>query len=96
MPFSMRQEPRDTVYRPAWISVGDGLPLRNCMLIDISDTGAKLALEDIDEIPDTFSLWLSRRGHPRYSCRIVWSGQNTVGVKFSSGDELHSLSHAKQ
>jgi PilZ domain-containing protein len=85
MSFRMRQGPRTTVHKRAWISVGDGLPLRNCTLIDISDSGAKLSLKDADNVPDTFSLWLSRHGHPRYSCKLVWSGQTTVGVEFSSG-----------
>jgi hypothetical protein len=82
----MRQGERNKVDRAAWISLGNGLPLRNCTLIDISDSGAKLALENIDNMPDSFSLWLSRHGHPRYSCRVVWSRQNTIGVRFSSED----------
>jgi hypothetical protein len=87
MSFRVRQGHRKTIDRPAWISVGGGLPLRNCRLIDISDSGAKLAIEDVDEIPDTFSLWLSRHGNPSYSCQIVWSEQGTIGVQFSSGND---------
>jgi len=83
MTLGMRQEPRNKIHQRAWISVGDGLPLRNCTVIDISDSGAKLILDDIDEMPLEFGLWLSRYGHPRYSCRIVWSKQNTIGVRFS-------------
>jgi hypothetical protein len=71
MTLSMRQDSRSKVDRIAWISAGEGLPLRNCTLIDISDSGAKLALEDVDNIPDVFSLWLSRHVHPRYSCQVV-------------------------
>jgi hypothetical protein len=87
MTFRMRQDNRNKVERAAWINVGSGLPLRNCTLVDISVSGAKLALEEIDNIPDIFSLWLSRHGHPQYSCRVVWSRQNTIGVRFSSDDE---------
>jgi len=87
MSLRMRQDNRNRVDRIAWISVGDGRPLRNCTLIDISNSGAKLALdEEVEEIPDIFSLWLSRHGHPRYSCRVVWSHQNKIGVQFSSDD----------
>lgn len=92
MTCNLRQEPRDRIERRAWISVGDGAPLRRCTLIDISDSGAKLAFDDIDELPNKFSLWLSRYGHPRYVCNIVWSRQNTIGVKFSSGYEQPSSS----
>jgi hypothetical protein len=87
MTFRVRQGPRKTINRPAWISVGDGLRLRNCRLIDISDSGAKLAIEDDDEIPDKFRLLLSRNGHSSYSCQVIWSGQGTIGVRFSSADD---------
>ncbi len=90
MTFRMRQDNRKKLDRVAWISVGDGLPLRSCTLIDISGSGAKLALEEIDDIPDLFSLWLSRHGHPRYSCRVVWSRERTVGVQFSSKDDVRA------
>jgi hypothetical protein len=82
----MREGNRNKVDRVAWISVGDGLPLRNCTLIDISDSGAKLEIEETENMPDIFSLWLSRHGHPRYSCRIVWSLRNKIGVQFSLDD----------
>jgi PilZ domain len=87
MTFRTRQDLRNKIDRPAWISTGDGLPLLNCTVIDISNSGAKLLLEDADEITGNFSLWMSRRGHPRYACRVVWSGRNTIGVEFSAGSD---------
>jgi hypothetical protein len=84
MPLNMRQEPRNTIHQRAWISVGDGLPLQNCTVIDISGSGAKLALADDDAISHEFSLRLSGSGHPCYSCRVVWRRQNTIGVRFVS------------
>jgi len=96
MSFNMRKDPRDKIERPAWISFGGSLPLQKCTLIDISDSGAKLALDDIGQLPDKFNLWLSRHGHPRYVCRIVWRGRNTIGVQFSSGYEQTTLGRASQ
>jgi len=52
MAFNMAS---DKIERPAWINVGDSLALRKCTLIDISDSGAKLTLDDIDELPERFS-----------------------------------------
>ncbi len=85
MIFRMRQDIRKSINRRAWISVGNDLPLRQCLLIDISDSGAKLEVGDTDEIPEKFNLLLSHHGHPRYSCQIIWSAQSTIGVQFSSG-----------
>jgi hypothetical protein len=84
MIFRMRKDVRQSISRRAWISVGNDLALRQCTLIDISDSGAKLELEDPDKMPDKFSLLLSHHGHPRYSCQIVWSDQSIIGVRFSS------------
>jgi hypothetical protein len=71
MTSRMRQGNRNKADRVAWICVGDGLPLRNCTLIDISESGAKVELEDTDDVSGIFSLWLSRQEHPHYTCRIV-------------------------
>jgi PilZ domain len=92
MNFRTRQDRRDKILQPAWISVGDDRPLRNCIAIDISNSGAKLALEYVDELPDKFSLWMSRHGDPRYTCRIAWREQTTIGVEFlhSPQDRHHS------
>jgi hypothetical protein len=90
MTFQLRQDLRNIINRPAWISVGDGLPLLKCTLIDMSGSGAKLVLESADEIPNRFSLWLSRDGRRSHACRIVWSEQTTVGVQFSSAADKQS------
>lgn len=65
MTLNMRQEFRKKVDRLAWIRVADSERLRKCILIDISRSGAKLVLDEIDDLPETFSLWLSVHGHPR-------------------------------
>jgi hypothetical protein len=78
----MRNGNRNIINRPAWISIDNALPLLQCTLIDLSDSGAKLELQNTDGIPTTFCLWLSRRGHLRHSCKLVWNYQNTIGVKF--------------
>ena len=82
MAFQMRQGVRRVMDRAAWINPGEGLPLRQCVLADISDSGAKLTFEDDDEIPHAFSLLLTRHGHPSYPCRVVWRRNNAIGVQF--------------
>ena len=82
MTIRMRRESRQQIDRPAWISVGDDFPLRNCRLIDLSEGGARLVLEDADGLPKNFSLWLSRYGQPRYWCEVIWSCDNAIGVQF--------------
>jgi hypothetical protein len=82
MTFRMRNGSRNIINQPAWISIDSALPLLQCTLIDLSDTGAKLELQSSDDIPNTFCLSLSRRGNLPRLCKIVWNYQNTIGVQF--------------
>lgn len=85
MAMQVRGENRQEDGRRAWLGAHGGGPLVNCTLIDISAAGAKLAIAEADQIPETFSLWLSRQGQPRYACRVVWRSSNAIGVTFESG-----------
>jgi hypothetical protein len=82
MSFQMRQGTRKSIDRAAWINLGDGLPLRQCTLVDVSDFGARLSFADDDDIPNTFSLLLTRFGQPTCDCKVVWRRSNAVGVQF--------------
>jgi PilZ domain len=82
--FQMRRGNRREIDRPAWLDTGDGSPLLNCTLVDLSESGAKLAIEEAHQIPDTFLLLLTRHGQPRFSCRAVWRTFNAIGVEFAS------------
>lgn len=85
MTFTMRRESREEVGHRAWLDTGDGRPLLACTLIDISPSGAKLEVDDAAQLPQTFSLRLTRYGHPNFSCRVVWRNTNALGVTFAKG-----------
>lgn len=83
----MHNDKRKAVRRPihytAWIAQKDQ-PLHGCVLSDISDKGARLAVENVESIPDEFMLFLSRRGSPRRKCRVAWRTDEQIGVKFET------------
>lgn len=60
----------------------EGDAQRDCVLSDISDTGARIDVETADELPDCFTLLLSGNGAPRRKCRVVWRQPTQVGVNF--------------
>jgi len=76
-----RKATRRPIHYTAWIRLKDG-ELRGCALADISDTGARLDLESIDDIPDDFILQLSTRGAARRKCHVVWRNEGQLGVRF--------------
>ena len=67
----------------AWIAQKDK-PLHGCVVADISESGARLNVEDIDSIPDQFMLVLSRRGDAQRKCRVVWRRPRQIGVEFTN------------
>jgi hypothetical protein len=58
---------------------------RSCTISDISETGARLALDSDDELPDCFVLLLTASGGARRPCRVAWRAGLTIGVEFTGG-----------
>lgn len=84
MTFQMRKDARKNVGAAAWVNALDGCRLFKCTVVDISDSGAKIAFGATDRIPEAFVLALSRSGNPSYPCRVVWRRSDAIGVKFAS------------
>lgn len=81
----MNKDQRKTRRRPirysAWMAL-DSDKLHGCVLSDISDTGARIDVEDAASLPDRFMLLLSGTGSARRRCRVVWRAPAQVGVAF--------------
>ena len=70
---------------PARIDVGDGSPVRSCAVVDVSQTGARLAVEEAETLPQEFALLLSSDGGTRRWCYVVWRSDLQIGVEFLVG-----------
>lgn len=64
--------------------LSDGAAI-DCVVRNLSETGAALAVETPVGIPPRFSLLVDSDGIKRAS-RIVWRNQLRIGVKFDDGD----------
>lgn len=56
--------------------------LLDCALHDVSDSGARIEVEDSCKLPDHFFLLLSAKGKVQRACRVVWRKPTQLGVKF--------------
>ncbi|MGH6769058.1 MAG: PilZ domain-containing protein [Xanthobacteraceae bacterium] len=84
-PADMRKHRRQPLHYPAWILLRpDHAPLQ-CMLSDVSNSGAKIAVSDDHELPEEFILILSPGGGTRRNCRVVWREGGRLGVEFFRG-----------
>jgi hypothetical protein len=65
---------------------------RPCILVDISNGGAKIAGVRAHTIPDEFRLRTPLGD--RRSCRVIWRTEDTLGVEFTDlPDGEDSLGH---
>jgi hypothetical protein len=79
-PVEKRRTARSRHYRSAKIRLGGDTPPRDCLIIDISESGLRLNVEGLD-VPDEFVL-LS--GAEESTCKVVWRFGHEVGAKFVS------------
>lgn len=53
----------------------------DCIIRNVSETGAKLEVQGVGKIPNTFVLIAP--GHENHSCRVVWRSLREMGVAFT-------------
>jgi hypothetical protein len=68
-------------YNASVLLDGSSLP-RPCAIADISETGARIMLENECELPERFILLLTPSGEARRHCRLVWRDGLAAGVEF--------------
>ena len=76
-----RKAQRRQLRYTAWISLGPK-KLQGCVVADISDSGARLQVENSKTVPGNFVLLLTTNGKPKRKCRLVWRKGQQIGVEF--------------
>jgi PilZ domain len=82
MSVNKRVRIRRTLKLRALLVRYDQKPSQACTLLDISETGARIALQDVSDLPQHFWIELTERGVPKRYCRLVWKGDTDIGVCF--------------
>ena len=67
---------------PARLLFGDGTPPRECLLADVSTTGARIVLKGEDQVPDLITLLMGTLGAVPRRCRVVWRKGLELGLEF--------------
>jgi PilZ domain len=88
--IDQRRYQRRSVHLPARLDPGNGQPPRLCTIVDISEMGARLALQEPQKAPTEFTLLLTPSGCPSRRCRLVWRGAEHVGVEFDQALPQHT------
>ncbi len=75
-PRELRRSPRYDVHYRGLIESGDGAQPFNCVISNISSTGAKITTVGTEPISDEFTLVFRRR------CRVLRRANGQLAVKF--------------
>ena len=80
--FGRRHRPsRRRTNQPAWMTVDGSFATRQCTVLDISEGGARLKVEDAHFVKPHFHLRFERNS-PGRLCRVAWRKGDVIGVKF--------------
>jgi hypothetical protein len=84
--MSMQSEnriaPRRITMITARIVYDNGRRETECIIRNLSESGAKLEVSKVASLPNTFDI-IARGYRPR-GCRVVWRALREVGVQFTS------------
>jgi hypothetical protein len=77
-----RKKPRRPFKYNAKIVIGKGKPQLNCLVVDVSEGGARICLARDVEVPAIFTLLLTRDGGARRFCQTLRRDGTILGVRF--------------
>jgi hypothetical protein len=80
--FGRRHRPsRRRTNQPAWMTVDDSFAARQCTVIEISEGGARVRVEDPQFVRPHFQLKFERAS-PGRACKVVWKKGDVIGIEF--------------
>jgi hypothetical protein len=82
MAGDQRHARRTRLDRRCWIVVGDNEARHECLIEDISETGARIALPADATLPKTVELHLTSVGAVVRKSEVIWQIANEAGLHF--------------
>jgi PilZ domain len=80
--LNKKREARRSVHQPGWVTLDGGFAARQCVVQDLSSSGAKITLDDAIALTGKLRLAFSRDARTGRSCEVVWRRGKSLGVKF--------------
>ena len=82
--YDQRVAPRLKALLAAKISFNNGQSALDCLIRNLSDTGAKLIVSAAVTLPECFDLIIAQKSVTRRA-RIAWRRGEEIGVRFEAG-----------
>ena len=77
-----KREARKSLHQPGWVTLDGGFAARQCVVQDLSSSGAKITVDDASVLTGRLRLAFSRDARTGRSCEVVWRRGKSLGVKF--------------
>jgi hypothetical protein len=77
-----KREVRKSLGQSGWITLDGGFAARQCVVQDISSTGAKITVDDPNVLPAKLRLAFARDARTGRNCEVVWRRGKSVGIRF--------------
>jgi hypothetical protein len=82
MALTKKRELRRSVQQDGWLTLDGGFAARQCKVLDLSPSGAKIIVDDPKAVATTMRLAFSRDARTGRTCEVVWRRGKTLGVRF--------------
>jgi hypothetical protein len=80
--LTKKREARKSLHQPGWITLEGGFAARQCVVQDMSTSGAKITIDDPNMLPARLRLAFARDARTGRKCEVVWRRGKSVGIKF--------------
>ena len=77
-----KRDARKSVSQSGWITLDGGFAARQCVVQDVSTSGARITVDDPDVLPGRLRLAFARDARTGRNCEVVWRRGKSLGVKF--------------
>jgi hypothetical protein len=77
-----KRDSRKSVRQPGWITLEGGFAARQCVVQDLSTSGAMITVDDPGVLPAKLRLAFARDARTGRNCEVVWRRGKSLGVKF--------------
>jgi len=83
LPFGRKtRASRRRANQQAWLVTDGSFALQPCTVVNLSDDGAQIKVEQSDRLPKHFNLTFTRASRTGRRCEVRWKRGRSIGVKF--------------
>lgn len=86
MSVEQRRQPRLRVLLKGRIHFNNGASSIDCLVRDMSSTGARLLLSETATLPEKFDLFIPQKDRT-YRAQLRWRREDGIGVTFEHGSD---------